>query len=102
MIRSILHLDVQSGREDEFERAFATLDVLGRAAVAAHLRTGELLRSLDGGGYVVVATWDGPDDYRAWQDSPARAEMVNALEHFVEPGRGGDLYEIVVAFRREA
>lgn len=77
MIRSIIRLNVTAGLEHEFEESFQRQRVLERAREVAHLRTGELLRPLAGGPYVVVATWDSAGDYQKWVDSPVRAELAS-------------------------
>lgn len=99
MIRSIIRLNVVSGREREFEESFKKRRVLERAKAAARLRTGELLRPVAGNGpYVVVATWDSPADYQAWVDSPVRAELASMAPRLSEPLAPADLYEIVDRF----
>jgi len=99
MIRSIIRLNVASGREREFEETFRKRRVLERAKEAARLRTGELLRPLLAGGpYVVVATWDSAADYQAWVDSPVRAELASMPPRLSEPVAPADLFEIVLRF----
>lgn len=104
MIRTILHMRVQPGREGEFERRFAQLDVLGAAARAAGLRSGELLRPASngaglrprgGGSYVVTATWDGPEAYQRWRDSAAREEIGTALDGLVTPSPEPEMFEVL-------
>ncbi len=95
MIRTHLRMTVQPGREAEFERRFIQLDVLGAAARAARLRTGELLRPQRGGDYVVTATWDGPDAYQAWRDSAAREKIGAALEGLVTPSPDLEVYDVL-------
>ncbi len=94
MIRTILRMTVSPGREAEFERRFAQLDVLGAAARAAGLRSGELLRPRGGGAYVVTATWDGPEAYQKWRDSAAREEIGAALEGLVMPSPDPEMFEV--------
>lgn len=99
MIRSIIRLNVTSGREREFEESFRKRRVLERAKEAARLRTGELLRPLVAGSpYVVVATWNTAADYQAWVDSPVRAELATIPPRLSEPMAPADLYEIVQRF----
>lgn len=95
MIRTIIKLKVASGREREFEDTFRTRGVLALARDAAKLRTGELLRPLTAGDpYVVIATWDSPEDYAVWVNSPLRGQ-VNTAAPISDPVAPADLYEIV-------
>lgn len=96
MVRSVLRMAVQPGKEREFEQVFARLRVLPRAQEAARMRGGELLRPLAGGPHLVTATWDRPEDYQAWLDSPVRAELGEVLHRYAAPGAAADLYEIVL------
>ena len=98
MIRSIIRLNVEPGREHEFEEQFRRRGVLRRAREAARLRTGELLRPLAGGSYVVVATWDSAEDYAVWINSPVRAELSATPPQLSQPAAPADLYEIVERF----
>jgi len=98
MIRSIIRLNVTPGLEREFEESFRLRRVLEHAREVAHLRTGELLRPLAGGPYVVVATWDSAADYQRWVDSPVRAELASVpLRHRPQfEGAGpAELFEII-------
>lgn len=95
MIRSIIRLNIEAGREHAFEEQFRQRGVLKRAREAARLRTGELLRPLAGGPYVVVATWDSAEDYQVWVNSPVRAELAATPPQFSQPAAPADLYEII-------
>ena len=98
MIRSVIRLQVEPGREREFEEQFRGRGVLRRAREAARLRTGELLRPIAGGPYVVVATWDSVEDYAAWVNSPIRGELSATAPQLSQPVAPADLYEIVEQF----
>ncbi len=98
MIRSVIRLSIKPGREREFEEQFRTRRVLERAKDAARLRTGELLRPLAGGPYVVVATWDSPEDYQAWVNSAVRADLSATPPRLSQPIAPADLYEVVERF----
>ena len=98
MIRSIIRLNVEPGREHEFEEQFRRRGVLRRAREAARLRTGELLRPVAGGPYVVVATWDSAEDYQVWVNSPVRGELSATPPQLSQPVAPADLYEIVERF----
>jgi len=76
MIRSVIRLRVTAGLDHEFEESFRNRRVLKRAKEVARMRTGELLRPIAGGPYVVEATWDTAADYQTWVDSPVRAELA--------------------------
>src|SRR4030065_657501 len=75
VIRSVIRLQVVPGQERAFEDQFRQRGVLKRAREVARMRTGELLRPLAGGSYVVVATRDSAEDYAVWINSPVRAEV---------------------------
>ncbi len=98
MIRSVIRLSIEPGREREFEEQFRTRRVLERAKDAARLRTGELLRPLAGGPYVVVATWDSREDYQAWVNSAVRADLSATPPQLSQPTAPADLYEVVERF----
>jgi len=98
VIRSIIRLNVEPGREHEFEEQFRRRGVLRRAREAARLRTGELLRPVVGGPYVVVATWDSAEDYQVWVNSPVRGELSATPPQLSQPVAPADLYEIVERF----
>ena len=98
MIRSIVRLNVEPGREHELEEQFRRRGVLGQAREAARLRTGELLRPVAGGPYVVVATWDSAEDYQVWVNSPVRGELSATPPQLSQPVAPADLYEIVERF----
>jgi heme-degrading monooxygenase HmoA len=79
MIRTIIKLKVAPGREREFEETFRARGVLALARDVAKLRTGELLRPLRAGDpYVVIATWDSPEDYAVWVNSPLRGQASSS------------------------
>ena len=95
MIRSIIRLQVVPGQERAFEGQFRQRGVLKRAREAARMRTGELLRPVEGGPYVVVATWDSAEDYQVWVNSPVRAQLSATPPQLSQPVAPADLYEIV-------
>lgn len=95
MIRTILRIAVPSGREAEFEHRFIQVDVLGAAARAAGLRTGELLRPPRGGDYVVTATWDGPEAYQVWRNSAAKERTGAALDGLAMPSPDPEVYDVL-------
>lgn len=101
MIRTILRMIVKPGREAEFERRFMELDVLGAAARAAGLRSGELLRPRGGGAYVVTATWDGPEAYQTWRDSRAREELGAVVQEVAAPAPDPETFEVVGVYPRQ-
>ena len=98
MIRSVIRLQVGPGQERVFEEQFHKRRVLERAREAARLRTGELLRPLAGGPYIVVATWDSAEDYEVWVNSPIRAELSATPPQLSQPVAPADLFEIVERF----
>jgi heme-degrading monooxygenase HmoA len=98
VIRSIIRLQVEPGREREFEEQFRRRGVLKRAQEVARMRTGELLRPAAGGPYVVVATWDSAEDYAVWVNSPIRGQLSGTEPQLSEPVAPADLYEIVQRF----
>lgn len=98
MIRSIIRLKVEPGHEAEFEAQFRQRGVLRHARETARMRTGELLRPLGDGPYVVVATWDSAEDYAVWVNSPVREELAATPPRLSQPAAPADLYEIVECF----
>jgi len=98
VIRSVIRLQVVPGQERAFEDQFRQRGVLKRAREVARMRTGELLRPLAGGSYVVVATWDSAEDYAVWINSPVRAELSATPPQLSQPVAPADLYEIVERF----
>jgi heme-degrading monooxygenase HmoA len=98
VIRSIIRLQVEQGRERQFEEQFKQRGVLKRAHEVARMRTGELLRPVAGGPYVVVATWDSAEDYAVWVNSPIRGELSATPPQLSQPVAPADLFEIVERF----
>lgn len=98
MIRSIIRLQVEQGREREFEEQFRQRGVLKRAQEVARMRTGELLRPVAGGPYIVIATWDSAEDYAVWVNSPVRGQLSATDPQLSQPVAPADLYEIVHRF----
>lgn len=95
MVRSVLRMAVQPGKEREFEQVFARLRVLPRAQEAARMRGGELLRPLAGGPHLVTATWDRLENYQVWLDSPVRSELMAQVGGLAAPAGEPELYEVV-------
>jgi heme-degrading monooxygenase HmoA len=98
VIRSIIRLQVEQGREREFEEQFQRREVLKTAQQVARMRTGELLRPVAGGPYVVIATWDSVEDYAVWVNSPIRGQLPGNEPQLSSPVAPADLYEIVHRF----
>jgi heme-degrading monooxygenase HmoA len=98
VIRSIIRLQVEQGREREFEEQFQRREVLKTAQQVARMRTGELLRPVAGGPYVVIATWDSVEDYAVWVSSPIRGQLPGNEPQLSKPVAPADLYEIVQRF----
>ena len=98
VIRSIIRLSVEPGREREFEDQFRQRGVLRRAREIARMRTAELLRPMAGRPYTVIATWDSAEDYAVWVNSPIRGELSATPPQLSKPVAPADLYEIVERF----
>jgi heme-degrading monooxygenase HmoA len=98
VIRTIIRLQVEPGREREFEEQFQRREVLRTAQEVARMRTGELLRPVAGGPYVVIATWDSEEDYAVWVNSPLRGQLPGNEPQLSQPVAPADRYEIVQRF----
>lgn len=95
---SILRIPVRTGREAAFAQAFTRLGVFDRAATLAGFRSGRLLRPVvEGEPFTVVAEWDGPEWYERWLQHPAREELGEELDGFVDGEMAGVVYMEVYA-----
>jgi heme-degrading monooxygenase HmoA len=82
-VLSVLQITVKPGAD--LAGAFADLEVFEHSRRSGGFRGGRLLRPLaDGAPYLVVAQWDGPDDYLRWLDSPVRAAIGKQLERLLD------------------
>jgi heme-degrading monooxygenase HmoA len=94
---SVLRMPLHIGREDELAQAFRDLDVFGHSRASGGFRSGRVLRPLQPAEHVlVVAEWDGPEDYERWLQNPVRARLTEALEPLVAvelEGAEGVVYE---------
>jgi heme-degrading monooxygenase HmoA len=94
---SVLRMPLRAGREEDLAQAFRDLDVFGHSRASGGFRGGRVLRPLEPDAHVlVVAEWDGPDDYERWLQNPVRARLSEALEPLVAgelEGAEGVVYE---------
>lgn len=81
MIRSVLSLRAAGGDTGALEAFFADQQILERARAFPGCRDAVLLRAIDGGSvtHLVIADWDGADDYQRWVQDPWRAAVSRQL-----------------------
>jgi heme-degrading monooxygenase HmoA len=94
LIVAMFRAPVEPGREKEFEEGFA------HRARAVDQMPGfaglDVLRHVDGKGYVVMTRWESRDAYEAWLRSPAFARGHGGQPH--DPAQSQplvDIYEVV-------
>lgn len=105
MITSVLALSARPGCGDELEAFYADRRVLARALEKPGCRGARLLRTRaaaehgSGPTHLVVAEWDGPDDYAGWVADPWRASLTHELSQLLETDleitAAADLYDTV-------
>ncbi len=81
MIRSVLSLQAKPGQAGAIEDFYAEHDVLRVAKQFSGCRDAQLLRAIDGSSitHLVIADWDGPEDYQRWLDNPWREALSPQL-----------------------
>jgi heme-degrading monooxygenase HmoA len=78
---SVLELHVLPGSEQAVARAYTELGVFERARESGGFRSGRLLEPMEPGRpMLVIAEWDGPDDYDRWLSNPVREDLGDHLE----------------------
>jgi heme-degrading monooxygenase HmoA len=93
-IVSVLRLPARAGAD--LAAAFEELEIFEHSRRSGGFLGGRLLRSLDGGGYLVVAEWEDAQAYQSWLDNPMRAEVGAQLEPLLtDEVTPGELFEEV-------
>ena len=93
-VLSVLRLHARDGVD--LAAAFAELEVFEHSRRSGGFLGGRLLRPVEEGGYLVLAEWEDAQAYRAWLDSPARAELGAQLEPMLtDDVASGELFEEV-------
>lgn len=101
MIRSVLRLSAAPGRAAALEQFYDRHGVLDRAKAFPGCRDAVLLRALgdDVVTHLVIADWDGADDYQRWVDDPWRDSLSQELADLLATAPAepvvGKLYEFV-------
>jgi heme-degrading monooxygenase HmoA len=81
--RVMLRLEIESGREAEFERAW----LAGTDAVTGHpANLGQSLSRESDGTYVIVSDWVDEPRFREFEESPAHLEHRATLHPFRKGG----------------
>jgi heme-degrading monooxygenase HmoA len=94
MVVSVLRMPIHRGAEDRLTAAFRELEVFEHARRSGGFRGGRLLHPLAPGEPVlVVAEWDGADDYDRWLENPVRERLKNALDPLVAGELESAVYE---------
>ena len=86
MIRSVLQLRAAGGDTGALEAFYAEQRILERARRFPGCRDAVLLRAIDGGPatHLVIADWDGAEDYRRWVEDPWRAAVSRQLADLLD------------------
>jgi antibiotic biosynthesis monooxygenase (ABM) superfamily enzyme len=81
VIRSVLSLRAAGGDTGALEAFYAEQQILERARVFPGCRDAVLLRAIDGASvtHLVIADWDGAEDYQRWVQDPWRAAVSRQL-----------------------
>ena len=101
MIRSVLALRAAEGKSEALEDFYAEQRILARSREFPGCRDAVLLRAASGTSvtHLVMADWDGTEDYRRWVQDPWRAAVSRRLAELLdaesdEPVVGG-VFEFV-------
>jgi len=90
----VLRLPARTGAD--LAAAFAELEIFEHSHRSGGFLGGRLLRSLEGGGYLVVAEWEDAEAYQSWLDNPMRSELGEQLEPLLtDDVTAGELFEEV-------
>ena len=93
-IVSVLRLPARKGAD--LAAAFAELEIFEHSYRSGGFLRGRLLRSLEGGGYLVVAEWEDAEAYQSWLDNPMRSELGVQLDPLLtDDVTAGELFEEV-------
>ena len=86
MIRSVLSLRAAGGDTGALEAFYTEQRILERARGFPGCRDAVLLRAIDGGSvtHLVIADWDGAEDYRRWVQDPWRAAVSRQLADLLD------------------
>lgn len=101
VIRSVLRLHAVPGRADAIAEFYADAGILERALAFPGCRDAVLLRGIDGDSatYLVIADWDGAQDYQRWVSDPWRADvsrrLADLLDTDVAEPAVGNVFEFV-------
>ena len=92
---SVLTLPVRVGAEEAIESAYEELGIFELSRESGGFLGGRLLRPLGAGEpFLVVAEWEGPEDYQRWLDNPVRAALNERIARYLSGGvAAGALYE---------
>jgi antibiotic biosynthesis monooxygenase (ABM) superfamily enzyme len=86
VIRSVLSLRAAGGDTGALEAFYADQQILERAREFPGCRDAVLLRAIDGGSvtHLVIADWDGAEDYQRWVQDPWRAAVSRQLADLLD------------------
>jgi len=86
VIRSVLSLRAAGGDTGALEAFYAEQQILERARQFPGCRDAVLLRAVDGGSvtHLVIADWDGAEDYQRWVHDPWRAAVSRQLADLLD------------------
>ena len=86
MIRSVLSLRAAGGDTGALEAFYRDQQILERARKFPGCRDAVLLRAIDGGSvtHLVIADWDGAEDYQRWVQDPWRAAVSRRLADLLD------------------
>jgi len=78
-VRIIIDRKVKKGKESEFTKLLRELRL--RAVPSKGYISGETLRALDDShNYIVITTWQSPDDWKKWEKNPERKKIQSQIE----------------------
>lgn len=98
MIRTVLRFQLKPDAAEGFVEAFRRFGILEASLAIPGCRSAEIAILHGGREAIATATWDGPESYQGWIDSPERDVGRDVLDSFlVDPQADssvGGVYEI--------
>jgi len=78
-VKVIIERQVAKGKDTDLANLMR--EMRSKAMFARGYISGETLRAHDDPTlYVVISTWKGPEDWKAWEENPARKEIQTKID----------------------
>lgn len=82
-VKVLIERKIKGGKEGELSRLLRELRA--KALLASGYISGQTLRSVDDPHlYVVISTWKSLEDWKKWETTPERIELVKKIDELLE------------------